>query len=65
MKNKDVVGEGRAEAEEAAPVLGNRQTYVLWELQSFQVALLRLVDVWVLSPVTIKVDYTEMAVGNL
>lgn len=29
MKSKDVVGEGRGEAVEAAPILGNRQTYIL------------------------------------
>lgn len=50
MKNKDVVGEGREEAEEAAPILGNRQTYILRELQPLQIALLRLVGIWVLSP---------------
>lgn len=50
MKNKDVVGEGRGEAEEAAPILGNGQTYILRELQPLQVALLRLVGVLVPSP---------------
>lgn len=44
MKSKDVVGEGRGEAVKAAPILGNRQTYILWELQPLQVALLRLVE---------------------
>lgn len=44
MKSKDVVGEGRGEAEEAAPILGNRQTYILRELQPLRVALLRLVE---------------------
>lgn len=50
MKNKDVVGEGRGEAEVAAPIPGNRQTYILRELQPLQVALLRLVGGWVQSP---------------
>lgn len=44
MKSKNVVGEGRGEAEEAAPILGNRQTYILRELQPLQLALLRLVE---------------------
>lgn len=44
MKSEALVGAGRGEAEETAPILGNRQTYILRELQPLQVALLRLVE---------------------
>lgn len=62
MKSKDVVGEGRGEAEEAAPILGNRQTYILRELQPLQVALSRLVEFGCL---TIEVVCSGMALGNV